>query len=941
MDISPLVSLNAFMNARCALFLAVSTIVAAGCAGLTFNSSRASVIPERLRTEYLENPLGLDANSPRFSWILQATDPKKGGQSQTAYQVLVASKEQLFDTGADLWNSGWVVSSDSQLITYRGKPLRSGQACWWKVRVKDEQGRESTWSAPATWSVGLLQPSDWAAKWVGTDMSFDRKQAAPQGNNLPDPWLRKKFMLDAAPLRAMIYVASVGYHELFVNGRRVGDAVLSPCTTDHTKRARYVTYDIAPFLIRGQNVIGIWLGFSWSIFPPYRTADKPASPIVLAQAQIELSDGRTTRVVTDESWLWHPSPNTTIGVWDFMHFGGELYDGSKEIADWSEAKCNDSGWKAVKLYQPKLTISAQNVEPNRRIKELVPVGITEPKPGVWRVDMGVNFAGWVEVKLAGTPGDKVEFKWSERAEKEMTHELHSFYIIGPGGKGTFCNRFNYGVGRWIQIEGLRQKPEAGDIRGWMIRTAYEPATVFSCSNDLLNQIFNTTLWTYENLSLGGYVVDCAQRERMGYGGDAHATTMTAMDSFKTAALYTKWAQDWRDVQGKAAAWGLNKQESEAGSGKQIEAGNLPYTAPTYWGGGGPGWSGYCITLPWEMYRHFGDRQIIEQMLPTIEAWLGFVETKAKEDLLRRYGGEWDFLGDWLWPGAEGVNGDTRETLFFNNCYWVYNLRTAAKMARIAGRTDLADKWAARAANVSTAVHKEFFNEADQSYVNGFQAYLSLALFSGVVPEQVRPSVINRLADEIRVKRQGHFWAGITGGSFVVKELMELDRPDLMFAMVSKDDYPSWGDMLRRGATTIWEDWEGKLSLCHSSYLHVGAWFSEGLAGIRPNPEGQGYKDFILKPGIWPDCPLHQVRCRFDSPCGPIESNWSREGSKTIFHFVVPPNTRATAWIPFAAGKEVRVDGPLDGPAFLKTQHRIEGTYTLFQLQPGTYEITAQ
>jgi alpha-L-rhamnosidase len=905
-------------------------------------ASTASVQTADLTCEYLSNPLGLDVPQPRFSWELRSVEPNKRGQRQTAYRVLVASERAALDRDeADLWDSRWVTSGNSQLVSYKGTPLRSGQVCYWKVRVRDEQNRTSGWSEPAMWTMGLLEPQDWTAKWVGTDLRFERKSGWPPPDNaLPDPWLRKSFSIPSAPQRAFIHVASVGYHELYVNGRKIGDAVLAPCTTDHTKRARYITYNVAEFLRPGQNVIGLWLGFSWSIFPPYRTADKPASPIVIAQANLEFPGGNRLRVGTDETWRWHPSPNTTIGVWDFMHFGGELYDAAKECPDWCEATADESGWKPVTIFEPQLTLSAQKVQPNRLVKEIKPAAITEAKPGVWRVDMGVNFAGWLEVKVAGAPGDKVEFKWSERQEQEMTHRLHSYYIIGPSGQGTFRNRFNYGVGRWIQIEGLSKKPDLADIRGWLVRTDYEPATSFACSHELLNRIFATTLWTYETLSLGGYLVDCAQRERMGYGGDAHATTATGMDAFKTAALYTKWAEDWRDVQGKSSAWGVGKKGEEAGGGKQVEAGNLPYTAPTYWGGGGPGWSGYCVTLPWEMYRHYGDVRILQQMLPTIEAWLAFVETKAKNSLLRRYGGEWDFLGDWLWPGAKGVNGDTRETLFFNNCYWVYNLQTAANIAEVLGRAELANRWRTRAETVRQAIHEEFFNPADNSYVDGSQAYLAIALLTDIPPRPLRVPVLNRLEQEILIRRRGHFWAGITGGAFLVRELIEAQRPDLLYTMATREIYPGWGDMLKRGATTIWEDWEGNLSLAHSSYLHIGAWYVEGLAGIRPGSNG-GYKQFLVVPGVWATCPLEWAKCRFDSPYGPIESNWRRDGDRMLYDVLVPPNTKATV----SLRKEPKGSFTESGKSLSRVKgiRRLgqEGSRVLFELQPGQYLFEAR
>jgi alpha-L-rhamnosidase len=231
----------------------------------------------------------------------------------------------------------------------------------------------------------------------------------------------------------------------------------------------------------------------------------------------------------------------------------------------------------------------------------------------------------------------------------------------------------------VTIEGLRERPALSDFRAWLVRTDFSRAAEFECSNELLNRIYDTTLWTFEDLSLGGYVVDCAHRERMGYGGDAHATTECGLNNYHLGAFYTKWNQDWHDVQGGSAAWGTGEKAAVQDT---IEAGNLPYTAPTYWGGGGPGWSGFCITLPWEIYERYGDTRILSESFPTIQRWLTFLETKAEGDILRRWGGKWDFLGDWLWPGAKGVNGDTRETLFFNNCYWIFNLQTAARIAEV-------------------------------------------------------------------------------------------------------------------------------------------------------------------------------------------------------------------------------------------------------------------
>lgn len=923
-------------------WLLTALVALVPCVVRCFAASTASISPGSLTCEYLVNPVGLDVAQPRFSWKLTATNPDARGQRQAAYQVAVASSEPALNRKPDLWDSGWVESDQSQLISYSGQPLHPNLVCLWRVRVKDERGRASDWSPVARWCVGLMSAADWSATWIGTQMNFERKAGSPPGDNAnPDPWLRKPFNLDAAPTRAFIHVASVGYHELYVNGWRVGEDLFAPAATDHTKRARYVTYDIAKLLQPGRNVLALWLGHSWSIFPPYRTPDKPASPIVIAQADLEFPGGKTQRVITDESWRWFPSPNTTLGVWDFMHFGGERYDAEKEQLDWAKPEFNDSLWRPVKTFTPQLALSAQKVEPNRAVKEIRPVALAEPKRGVYRFDMGEIFTGIIEAKFRGQPGDKIELKFSEREDQPMTHNLHSVIVLGPKGEGTFRSRFNYSVARWVQLEGLRQPPKPEDIRGWLVRTDYNRTTEFECSHPLLNSIHRAILWTFENLSLGGYVVDCAQRERMGYGGDAHATTATALDHYALGAFYTKWAEDWRDVQGKEAAWGVGKKEGEAGASGKIAAGNLPYTAPTYWGGGGPGWSGFCVTLPWELYQRYGDRRILDEMFPTIERWLAFLESKSQDDLLRRYGGEWDFLGDWLWPGAAGVNGDTRETLCFNNCYWVYNLATAARIAEALGRREQAAAWNVRANTVRAAIHREFFNAADASYVNGFQAYLSLALLADVPPQDLRAAVVQRLEDEILLNRKGHFWAGITGGSFVVRQLIESDRNDLLYTMATKEDYPSWGHMLKNGATTLWEDWEGKLSRSHSSYLHLGAWFFEGLAGIRPGADGQGYQNFIVKPGVWPGCPLEWTKCRFDSPYGPIRSEWRITGGELTLTVEVPPNTTATVLVPAKEIASVSLDGKKLKPG--KDVTRVtenDATKVAVKIGAGRYEFRA-
>lgn len=895
--------------------------------GSTATVDIAWVEPADLQCEYLKNPLGLDVPRPRLSWKMGTTLTTRG-QKQTAYQVLVASSRALLDKNeGDLWDSGRMDSGESVNIVYDGKPLATGQKCFWKVRLVDEQGNWTSWSEPATWQMGLFA-DDWKARWIGSaEMESQSVGGRPIDNKMPDPWFRKRFTLTEAPQEALIYVASIGYHELYVNGERIGDAVLSPSVTDHKSRARYMTYDITRSLKTGDNVIALWLGTSWAIFPAYQQEGRPAIPMALAQAEITLPSGEKLRVLTDDSWKTHASSNTLMGYWDAHHFAGEFQDASLEIKGWNETGFDDSAWAGVKVYQPQIVVSADKTQPNRLMEEIRPLSVKEVKPGVYRVDMGINYAGWFEMQLAGQPGDSIVFRFSEREKDVCSFGIHSIYKVGPGGKGTFCNRFNYMTGRWVQITGLRSAPKLEQIRGWMIRPDYRQASGFECDMPLLNDLYRTTLWTFENLSLGNFVVDCPHRERRGYGGDALATTRAGLDNYQLAAFYTKWMEDWRDVQG--------------------EDGSVPHTAPTYIGGGGPSWSGFCITLPWEMYRQYGDVRILTESFSTIQRWLNFVETKSKDNMLVRWGSKWSFLGDWLWPDAwpersamekQGkALGDTRETLFFNNCHWIYSLETAARIADVLGNEAAATAWRKRAAEVRKAVHTTFFNSRDNSYVNGYPSYLAIALMVDLPPKNLKAKVWKRLEQEIRINRKGHFWGGITAGSFLFHTLLDNHRNDLICEMVTKEDFPGWGNMLKKGNGTFFEDWECRGSALHSSYLYIGTWFIEALGGIQ-RPEA-GFREFVIAPWINEKGPK-KVHSHYNSMYGTIVSNWEVRDGKLDIEVVIPANTTALLKLPnvrLASVKEGGIGWKEAKGVRLESQQKDTVTFTL---EAGTYHFSA-
>ena len=906
------------------------------------NSSKSSIVPVNLTLEYLTNTSGLDVVHPRFSWILQPTKENGYGQKQTAYRILVASSHNLLKEGkADVWDTEWVTSDDMQLIKFDGKKLQSDHTYYWKVAVRDESGNESAFSEIAQWSTGLFLKDDWTAQWIGTGESYD---PADGGNKMQDPWFRKTINLNQKPAKATLFVASVGYHEVYVNGTKIGDHVLAPAATDHTQRARYIAYDIAPLLKKGNNVIALWLGTGWSIFAPYATDDKPRAHIVIAQTDIYNEEGEVMmRVETDDSWKTYPSPNRLLGNWGFGvgGYGGEIWNDNMEIEDWNLADYDDAEWQNANTVTPSLTLSAQQVENNRLFKEITPVDIEERSDGSYRVDMGVNFAGWIQIRVKGNPGDTIRFQFSEREQEDMTFALHSAYIMGKEGIGTFENRFNYMSGRWITISGATSAPAKEDIKGWMVRTNFADATDFECSDSLQNWIYKTVKWTFENLSLGGIIVDCPQRERFGYGGDAHATSETGLLNYKLGAFYTKWLEDWRDVQGTEPMVGnMNDPEwarKKEGSGRHLGGGIMPQTAPTYHGGGGPAWGGIVVTLPWYLYQYNGDIDALETNFEMIKGWLNFLNSHTKNNMLKRYGGSWDFLGDWLWPGAtsDGMNNYSEENLFFNNCYWVYNLKTAAQIAQVLGNDTEAMQWLSQAQMASEAIHKKYYHDGEFNYSDRSMRSLAAALYGDIMPKEMRQDIIYSLENEILVNQNGHIDVGITGGAMLFKVLRDEGRDDLLYSMTSQTTYPGWGLMKESGATTIWEMWEKDLpghSLLHSSFLYPGAWYIDGVAGIRQDTDSPGYRKFIVRVPNLREDQVSWAKADFNSPVGLIKSHWQRSDSSVQLNVTVPPNCSATVWFPNIEGLTVT-----ESSGLAKQIGERDG-YLLYEVNAGSYQF---
>jgi alpha-L-rhamnosidase len=940
-------------------------------------ADKTTFFAHELRCEYLSNPLGIDVRKPRLSWIL---NPAENVSSQSAYRVLVASSPEILQKEqGDLWDSGRVVSGQNTWIEYRGKDLASGQRAYWKVRVWSDRGKASPWSAQAFWSMGLLQPPDWQAKWIGER----RPEGTAEGTPLPFPWLRKTFSLTQKPKRSTAYVNPLGYYELYINGKKVDDHVLSPAVSDYSKRNLYVTHEVADYLVPGKNVIALWLGRGWYVKGHLGVIHD--GPLVRAQLDIFSGDGRKTQIVTDETWKVHESPITPLGRGTaFGDYGGERYDAALELPGWNGVTLDDSTWQAAGIFEPpQVLTAAQMVEPNRLVETIKAARVAAYPQGGWIIDMGKNFTGWLEIRLPPIPkGTTVKLEYSDQMEPDKpapgSAARAGGQLAGPGntrdqnvpaGRGTagatqagnppaaglvqgrsgatppaaagrggrggnptplpntfnqrdeiagngsgliFRSRFNYHGFRYARIVGTETAPQVSDATGYLIRTAYDRAGEFTCSNELLNQIYQMVTRTYEALTLGGYVVDCPTRERLGYGGDAGTSFETGMYNYSTGGLYNRWLDNWRDA--------------------QVASGSLPHTAPNYpnQGGGGPMWGGMVVTLPWQMYLQYGDKGVLETNYPMIQKWLNYLAAETQDDLLLTHTSHaisdtWNFLGDWLTPKGS-FRGNTPPAQQINSVHYVYQLQLASKIASVLGKTSDASAYDTRAAAVSQAVHQRFYNAGDYSYTNGDSAQEAFPLLAGIVPPELRKGVMEKLEHTIRVQNNGHLDTGMHGTYFVMKYLMEADRNDLIYEMTSKKDYPGWGYMLANGATTSWEGWTGQ-SHIHDTLISIGAWFTEGIGGIRSDEKFPGFKHFFVKPAVVGD--LNFAKARYRSIHGDIVSDWRIENGKYKLAVTVPPGTSATVVVP--------------GKAPIKTQAKKSSQSDVavnrsFDVGPGTHSF---
>lgn len=884
----------------------------------------AQVSVTDLRCNHTTNPIGISDLKPTLSWKLQTTEP---AVMQTAYQV-IAGIEQDPEKKV-VWNSGKVASDQSSSVTYSGNALEYGKRYFWKVKIWDNKGRESSYSQIAFLET-TIDPANWKADWISAPAVFDfaklnrDRYAVIRGAKAdflePLPLLRKMFKVSNPVKHARLYVAAPGFHETYLNGKKVSDDVLNPSFTNYDKTVLYNVYDVTTYIKAGDNAAGVMLGNGW-----YNSTSKEVwgfdkapwrdDPTLRFQLEIEYNDGTKQLVVSDASWIAKQGPITFSAVRQ-----GEYYDAQLEVNKWSEVGADEKSWIPVRKVQgPEGVLRPQLIPATKVMKSFTPIQTKELPNGDVVYDMGQNIAGFVNVTLSGQKGTRVQFLYAEKANAKGEADQSGInnlladslfqvdrYTLKGGGDETWSPRFVYHGFRYIQVSFKGAKPTIKSITSSATHTSFEDAGTFSCSNELLNKIQSATQWSYRN-NFVGFPTDCPQREKNGWTGDAQLAAETGLTNFNSFTSYQKWSVDIKD--------------------EQQPNGSLPGIIPTagwgYYWGNGPAWDIACVVTPWSSYLYTGDKTILADNYDVIRKYVDYMNSRSPE-LITEFG-----LGDWIPVKTETPVGIT------STGYFYYGASTLSKIAGILGNEGDEKKYAMLASMIKAAFNKKFFNEKAMTYGNGSQTALSCALFHGLVPDKYKKQKIYQKLIEAVHAKDDHIDVGVLGARYIQHALTDNGNAELAYKLVATKTYPGWGYWIENGATTLWEDWKGEASLDHVMFGDVSSWFYKALGGIRADEQNPGYKHFYIKPEFIGE--LTWVKSSYESVYGTIVSNWKREG-KTITHEVnVPANSTASYVVGVKNKSSVRVNGKSLGESGLESIS-FEGK-SLIKLPSGGYTIT--
>ncbi len=889
---------------------------------------------DHLRTEYKENPIGIDVTRPRLSWQLTGTH---NGTQQIAYQVRASNTITGLNNKQNLlWNSGKVTSDKSIQVPYSGPHPKSGERIYWQVRVWDKHGNTSPWSQAAFFEMGLLNPKEWKAHWITSGFTIDTLRSNPS------PYFRNSFTLNKKIKAARIYVTSLGLYDLFLNGEKVGDQVFTPGWTSYNKRLQYQTYDVTNQLKPGGNAIGAILGDGWYRgqigWEDYNRNRYGTRLALLLQLEIIFIDGTKKTITTDPSWKVKTGAIRSSDI-----YAGEQYDARLFFNGWSTSSFDDKRWKPVEILDhPTSMLVASCGPPVKRIQELKPIELMTTLKGEKVFDLGQIITGWVRLKIKGTKGDTITLSFAEVLDQNgnfYTDNLRKakaedVYILSGKGTEVYEPHFTYHGFRYVKVEGAEGKLTPDAITGIVIHSDIAPTGHFSCSDSLINQLWHNIVWSQKGNFLD-VPTDCPQRdERLGWTGDAQVFSPTACYNFNSAGFFEKWLKDL-----KADQWDnglvpdvipdiLNVNHQPALHGKP------------FWGAS-TGWADAAIIIPWNLYRFYADKRVLKEQYASMKAWIEYMKNRAGSDYL------WDgdkHYGDWLSFSSNdsGFPGAYTDVDLIATAYYAHSCDLMSKIARILGKPEDAGVYKDLFNNIKAAFNKTYVTSAGYLMSNTQTAY-AIALKFHLLPKNKVPLASQHLAD--RITAFDHITTGFLGTPLLCPVLTQTERDSLAYLLLNRKTYPSWLYPVTRGATTIWERWDGikpdgtfqttgMNSFNHYAYGAIGQWLYGTVAGIMPDVHQPGFKHIILAPH--PGGGLSSAQASYHSMYGKILSKWEISNGRMRYTVVIPSNTTANITLPAAANVAVLVnDKDLHQIKYISQLTR-EQNNLIFEVESGTY-----
>jgi len=808
-----------------------------------------------------------------------------------------------------------------------GPPLIIPTDARWKVHTREEPGWDQPDFDDRHWKPARVIGPAGMEPWGETLTAEDRR--------LPARWLRKEFILDRPVQRALVHWSGLGLSELHINGQRVSDAVLSPALSHYDKRVFYLSQDVTSLLRAGTNVLGVILGngrFYADRSRVYAGTVSFGFPQLILHLRIEHPDGSVTEIVSDESWrMTDQGP-----IRSNSEFDGEDYDARLELTGWNRPGYDDSTWEpAQPMPAPAGRLAAQPVEPIRMTQELQPVAVTEPRPGVFIFDFGQNLVGWCRLRVRGPRGTMVQLRHAERLRPDGLLDMATLrgarqtdrYTLRGEGWETYQPRFTYHGFRYVELTGYPGRPDRSTLTACVVHDDLDRAGEFACSHPLLNRIYQNVRWGLRG-NYRSIPTDCPQRdERQGWLGDRSEECAGEAHVFNVANFYRKWLQDITD--------------------SQRPSGSLPDVAPPYWPiyADNVTWPSTLLIAPGVLYRQYGDLRFLEETYDAAARWIRYMSGFVTNGLIAR-----DSYGDWCVPPEDPQLIHSRDPArrtdptLIATAYFIHDLQLLAHYARLLGRPESeAAAWEKQADTMARAFHERFYDPQHGRYDNGTQTSCILPLAFDLTPESERPRVAATLVHSIEVLNRGHLATGLIGCQYLMRTLTGIGRPDLAFRIATQTDYPSWGYMVRQGATTIWELWNGDTAEpgmnSGNHVMLVGdlvLWMYECLAGIAPDSNAPGYKLIHLAPRPVPG--LVWVKANRLTPYGQVQSDWRRTDTGFIWDIRIPPNTTARVELPAAHPERVQINGvpPDRAPGVL--EHRTDRPQPVLLLGSGRYHI---